>query len=656
MVLSAFGAQEHLALAETCLYTFLPTKDYESDHSYVPDLFSSRIASPLETPAGGHGRDESPRLAHLQQCQSVLCLGPCIQRIHLSAPERRPAVFRTSPGRTFGAGVHYIRKPEEIGTYFQQQRLPLPQTLGLESDAISYNEYQRYEAISIRPTIQNGSALLRRVRNLKTDWEIEQIRRSGRLHTQVYHTIPSLYRPGMTDIELSIEHRTTGSFGRITGPVPDFGQSMEIFMGSLLAGDNADTPSPYDFALGGAGQDTSLPVGGNGTPLKEGMAVMVDMGGNFTGYTTDMSRVFSIGTLSDLAYRAHDCSLAIQREIERIAKPGTPAKDLYNTALEMATAAGLADYFMGHNQKAGFVGHGIGIEINEGPVLAPRSKDILARGMVLRLRAQIRHSGRRSRRDRKLVRRPGNGPRKTDPLRGKDPESELKTFFGFFHRFAIFEELPSAKGGSFCYPNRSPKTPAYGHHGREFLKTSLLASAGLALGGLSSFKARSYAHVRGANRKVAVAFIGIGNRGEQLIQDFEKTGMIEVVALCDVDLGAPHTPGRSGQISRCRSLPGFPTAVRPHRKPNRRGYRRGTRPCSFPDLYGGDGFRQACLCRKAHGPDLSRGRTDDAGRTQISQSRYAGRQSGPLRSQLLSVQSPGKRPALFGTLPLSRLT
>jgi len=76
---------------------------------------------------------------------------------------------------------------------------------------------------------------------------------------------------------------------------------------------------------------------------------------------------------------------------------------------------------------------------------------------------------------------------------------------------------------------------------REFLKTSLLASAGLAMGGLSSLNARSYANIHGANRKVAVAFIGIGNRGEQLIQDFEKTGMIRVFALCDVDLGAPHT-------------------------------------------------------------------------------------------------------------------
>ncbi len=53
-------------------------------------------------------------------------------------------------------------------------------------------------------------------------------------------------------------------------------------MGSVLAGDNAATPSPYDFALGGKGLDPSLPGGMNGTLLKEGYSVMVDIGGNFT--------------------------------------------------------------------------------------------------------------------------------------------------------------------------------------------------------------------------------------------------------------------------------------------------------------------------------------------------------------------------------------
>ena len=87
-----------------------------------------------------------------------------------------------------------------------------------------------------------------------------------------------------------------------------------------------------------------------------------------------MTRVFSVGKLPDLAYRAHDTSLEIQRRIAEAARPGTPASELYAIAVHTAAEAGLSEYFMGHRQQAGFVGHGIGIEINEMPVLAPRSK------------------------------------------------------------------------------------------------------------------------------------------------------------------------------------------------------------------------------------------------------------------------------------------
>ena len=300
-------------------------------------------------------------------------------------PEGDPLFFVRRPVGLKGGNVIYIRKPEEIVGHLQQRGIPMPAKLFFETDSISYNEYRRYEKIFDPRVVCNGTQLLRGVRSIKTIYEIGRIMRSGVLHARLYERIPSLYRPGMTDTELSIEiereSRRLGSLGifRI------FGQSMEIFMGSLLAGDNADAPSPYDFALGGAGLDASLPVGGNGTPLTDGTSVMVDMGGNFTGYMTDMTRVFSVGKLTDRAYKAHDTALEIQRRIEQTAAPGVPAADLYNLAVRIAADAGLSDYFMGHRQQAGFIGHGIGIEINEAPVLAPRSKEALVPAMVFAL-------------------------------------------------------------------------------------------------------------------------------------------------------------------------------------------------------------------------------------------------------------------------------
>lgn len=299
--------------------------------------------------------------------------------------KREPIFFVRRPLGLNGTQVVYIRKPEEIGEYLQKNGIAFPDKLLLESDSISYSDYKRYETIFIPKEVLNGTALLRRCRSIKTPYEIDLIRRSGELHAKAYETIPSLYRKGMTDLEFSIEleHecRKLGSLGifRI------FGQSMEIFMGSVLAGDNADTPSPYDFAMGGAGLDVSLPVGCNGTVLTEGMSLMVDMGGNFTGYMTDMTRTYAIGSVQELALKAHETSIAIHQAIAAKSRPGVAAKDLYELAAEMANDARLSDYFMGHRQKAGFIGHGVGIEINEAPVLAPRSRDILAEGMVFAL-------------------------------------------------------------------------------------------------------------------------------------------------------------------------------------------------------------------------------------------------------------------------------
>lgn len=305
----------------------------------------------------------------------------------LNAPAR---LFIKRPNDIEGEHIHPIRKPEQITGLLKECGLPLPVKLMLEGDELPFTEYNRLAACFPETEVVScGTALIRQARSIKTPIEIEMFRRSGIAHAKAYEQIPSVYQPGMTDRQLSVEIERLMRLEGCLGIFRVFGQSMEIFMGSLLAGDNAAVPSPYDFALGGKGLDPSLPGGVSGTLLQAGQCFMVDMGGNFYGYMGDMSRVFSIGKLPEQAYAAHQTCLETQEEIVAMAKPGTVCEDMYNKAIEIVTKAGFADYFMGVDQKAKFIGHGIGLEINEMPVLAPRMKQELEPGMVFALEPKI---------------------------------------------------------------------------------------------------------------------------------------------------------------------------------------------------------------------------------------------------------------------------
>lgn len=299
--------------------------------------------------------------------------------------EGEPWFFVKRPNGLDGDHVVYIRKPEQLPELFQEKGIPLPGKLMLEADELTYTEYTRLQNALQPKETMNATTLLRLVRRVKTPWEIEQIRLCAQQHEAVYAEIPSCYRRGMTDLQLQFEierrMRLHGSLGLFRA----FGPNMDIFMGSILAGENAEAPSPFDFALGGAGMNASCPLGANGTLLKDGMAVMVDMAGNYSPYMTDMTRVYSVGTLSDDAYRAHQVSIHIHDEIARVARPGTACADLYHLALRIATDEGLAPNFMGTKQQAKFVGHGVGLQINELPVLTPRSKEVLEEHMVFAL-------------------------------------------------------------------------------------------------------------------------------------------------------------------------------------------------------------------------------------------------------------------------------
>ena len=286
--------------------------------------------------------------------------------------------FIRRPVQLEGDNVVYIHKPEHIPDHLTA----MPKSIALELDITPYSAIGRLQAIFPEAKTVNASPMLQSARATKTAFEIEKIRQSGIRQERVYRLIPKLYRPGMTDLELQVEIERASRLEGCLGQFRISGTSMELYMANLLVGDNADNPTPYDFAMGGAGLDPSLPVGCNGTEIRPGESVMADVNGNYTGYMTDMTRTFALGELSTIAIKAHQCSIDICRELSAMARPGTPAKALYVKAEEMAKEAGLHEYFMGHRQKAGFVGHGLGIEINEHPVIAPRSRDIIAEGNV----------------------------------------------------------------------------------------------------------------------------------------------------------------------------------------------------------------------------------------------------------------------------------
>lgn len=291
----------------------------------------------------------------------------------------RPSVFESSDSLVL------IRKPEQIPDMLMERGIPLPGVIALEIDSLSYSETERLKHLFSQADMVNGSAIMRNARLVKTEYEISEISKDGMHQAQAYSRIRHIYKEGMTDLEFQIEIERILRLEGCLGRARVAGRLMEINMGSVISGENADTPSPYDFSMGGAGVDSALPVGADGTTMKPGTTVMVDMNGCFNGYQSDLTRVWAIGYLPDLAAKAHECARRILRECEKTALPGVEVCELYKRAEAIAEEEGLKAYFMGHTQKAGFIGHGVGIELNEQPPITPRNRTLLQAGMVLAL-------------------------------------------------------------------------------------------------------------------------------------------------------------------------------------------------------------------------------------------------------------------------------
>ena len=110
----------------------------------------------------------------------------------------------------------------------------------------------------------------------------------------------------------------------------------------------------------------------------------------YNGYISDHTRIFSLGRLPDELTKAHETMLALQENVKQMARPGVPAGDIYAFSVQYATEAGYGDNFMGHgDQRIRFVGHGVGLELDEYPVLAKGQKMPLQAGMTIALEPKL---------------------------------------------------------------------------------------------------------------------------------------------------------------------------------------------------------------------------------------------------------------------------
>lgn len=299
--------------------------------------------------------------------------------------EREPILFVRRPSDLIDDRIITIRKPEQIPDLLKEIGLLSPKRVFIEADQLTFNAANRLQAALEMPELLNISNIIRKIRSIKSVSELNQMRECADIHSKVYKLIPSLYRKGMSDLQLQIEIEREMRLHGSIGIFRSYGENMDIFMGSMLAGNNAQSASPYDYALGGKGISPLLPLGANGTILKPGTTLMVDMAGNYKPYMDDMSRTFVIEHAPDIAYKAHSISIEIHNEVKKQAKAGLLCSDIYSIAEDIVNSNGLQKYFMGTVQQAKFIGHGVGLEINEPPVITPRSNETLESGMAFAL-------------------------------------------------------------------------------------------------------------------------------------------------------------------------------------------------------------------------------------------------------------------------------
>jgi Xaa-Pro aminopeptidase len=245
----------------------------------------------------------------------------------------------------------------------------------------------------------SGDKVLSIARSRKTTWELERIRIAGQKHKRcLVDLLPGLLKRGMSEMEIahSISQLFFGQGHHGILRMETYGE--EVYLGQISIGESGNYPSVFNGALGLRGVHPAVPhMGSKHVHWEENMPLSVDNGFTHEGYQTDKTQVYWLGApaaISAPVRAAFDCCVEIQSLVSRQLKPGVRPSELWQQSLEHATKKGFENGFMGlAGNKVGFVGHGIGLAIDEYPAIADGFDLPLEEGMTLAIEPKIGISG-----------------------------------------------------------------------------------------------------------------------------------------------------------------------------------------------------------------------------------------------------------------------
>lgn len=257
--------------------------------------------------------------------------------------------------------------------------------IGTELDLMPVKKFEEIKNIFNDSRFIDISKLVLEQRKTKDPSEIDLIRRACEVVDAGHQAVFQTLRPGVTELELSaaIENaqRLAGHEGAFFFRHPDFFMSR----GPISSGSNLFQFSGVVYSVTGVGLSASVPAGPSRRKIKPGDLVVVDIPGMVGGYHSDQTRTYILGKASTAALDMHHSLREIADHLIAAIRPGMKGKDIYQMAVEKAGELEVTGEFLsfGKGKKSILIGHGVGLEVNEPPLITAYNHSPVAEGYVM---------------------------------------------------------------------------------------------------------------------------------------------------------------------------------------------------------------------------------------------------------------------------------